>query len=229
LTTANLLVSLFFAKNTLMQIVVLSNDTLTAELLGNSTNKPEGFTFIDDVHQFAEHKNADVFVDLLFENEAQRIQLLQQLLPKTVIINSVTDTLNKIDEAFVRINAWPTFLQGPIVEASATRDDAKKKTEILFSLLNKTVEWLPDAPGFVSARVISMIINEAFFALEEGVSTPQEIDTAMKLGTAYPYGPFEWSNKIGLQNIVNLLTALSHQNSSYTPNSLLLQETDKAI
>ena len=91
------------------------------------------------------------------------------------------------------------------------------------------MEWLPDAPGFVSARVISMIINEAFFALEEGVSTPQEIDTAMKLGTAYSYGPFEWSNKIGLQNIVNLLTALSHQNSSYTPNSLLLQETDKAI
>ena len=49
----------------------------------------------------------------------------------------------------------------------------------------------PDIPGFISARVVSMIINEAYFALEEEVSSKEEIDTAMKLGTNYPYGPFD--------------------------------------
>jgi 3-hydroxybutyryl-CoA dehydrogenase len=55
------------------------------------------------------------------------------------------------------------------------------------------------------------------------------MDTAMKLGTAYPYGPFEWGNKIGLQNIVNLLKKLSKKQPRYTPCELLVQETDKAI
>ncbi len=73
----------------------------------------------------------------------------------------------------------------------------------------RRVEWLPDEPGFVTPRVISMIINEAYFAFAEGVSTPEEIDTAMKLGTNYPYGPIEWGNRIGLQNVVRLLKKLA--------------------
>jgi 3-hydroxybutyryl-CoA dehydrogenase len=74
-----------------------------------------------------------------------------------------------------------------------------------------------------------MIINEAFFALSENVTTIEEIDTAMKLGTAYPYGPFEWGNKIGLQNIVTLLKKLSKKQPRYIPCELLVQETDQAI
>ncbi len=76
---------------------------------------------------------------------------------------------------------------------------------------------------------IFLAYNEAFFALSENVSTMVEIDTAMKLGTAYPYGPFEWGNKIGLQNIVTLLKKLSKKQLRYAPCDLLVQETDKAI
>jgi 3-hydroxybutyryl-CoA dehydrogenase len=54
-----------------------------------------------------------------------------------------------------------------------------------------------------------MIVNEAFIALKEGVSTKEEIDIAMKLGTNYPYGPFEWAEKIGTERIKNLLSKLS--------------------
>ncbi|HRG10176.1 MAG TPA: 3-hydroxyacyl-CoA dehydrogenase family protein, partial [Cyclobacteriaceae bacterium] len=57
----------------------------------------------------------------------------------------------------------------------------------------------------MTPRVICMIINEAYFTVEEGTATREDVDLAMKLGTNYPLGPFEWTEKIGLQNIVNVL------------------------
>jgi 3-hydroxybutyryl-CoA dehydrogenase len=74
---------------------------------------------------------------------------------------------------------------------------------------------VPDEIGFITPRVVSMIINEAFIALKEGVSTKGEIDTAMKLGTNYPYGPFEWAEKIGVEKIKSLLDKLSMQEKRY--------------
>ena len=78
----------------------------------------------------------------------------------------------------------------------------KNKAEKILSLLNRKTEWVPDVKGFISPRIVSMIINEAYFTLEENVSTKEEIDIAMKLGTNYPYGPFEWSKKIGLKKLL---------------------------
>ena len=88
----------------------------------------------------------------------------------------------------------------------------------------KNPTWVPDEPGFITARVIAMIINEAWFALEEGVSTKEEIDTAMKLGTNYPYGPFEWGNQIGLKNIYTLLDKLNTDNPRYRPAELMKKQ-----
>jgi 3-hydroxybutyryl-CoA dehydrogenase len=69
-----------------------------------------------------------------------------------------------------------------------------------------------------------MIINEAYFALDEKVSSKEEIDIAMKLGTNYPFGPFEWSNKIGIKKICDLLNVLKEINPRYQPNYLLEKE-----
>ena len=69
-----------------------------------------------------------------------------------------------------------------------------------------------------------MIINEAYFALESNISTKEEIDIAMKLGTNYPFGPFEWSKKIGLKKIYLLLNELSKQDKRYEPSTLLTNE-----
>ena len=69
----------------------------------------------------------------------------------------------------------------------------------------------------ITPRVIAMIINEAYFTLQAGVSTKEEIDTAMKLGTNYPYGPFEWADKIGLNRIKTLLQTLSKTDTRYLP------------
>ena len=66
-----------------------------------------------------------------------------------------------------------------------------------------------------------MIINEAFYALEEKISTMEEIDMAMKLGTNYPSGPFEWAEKIGIRRIYLLLEKLALKEARYTPSPAL--------
>ena len=198
-----------------MQLVVLTNQSLKEELLANADLTIQDITWLDDISQLSQHKHADAFIDLLFVKD--HISILESMLPKTIIINSVIDTVAETNESFVRINAWPGFLQSSTIEASALQQEQKREAENIFSLFNREMEWLPDQPGFVTPPVISMIINEAFISLREGVSTKEDIDTAMKLGTNYPYGPFEWADKIGIQNIKSLLQKLSKHHARYTP------------
>jgi len=204
-----------------MKIVVLADESLKKELLANGTNPGAEVVWIDDVSGFQNHFRADAFIDLLFKKEDRRINMLQQFLPKPVVINSVEHVLDEIYPSFIRINAWKGFLSSQILEAAAA-DEQKEKAEDLFAFFNKKIEWLPDQPGFVTARVVSMIINEAYLSLQEGVSDRKDIDTAMKLGTNYPYGPFEWSEKIGLHNIASLLNTLAIEQPRYQPAQLLL-------
>ena len=208
-----------------MQVVVLATESQKAQL----ADSPGNVIWINDVNAFTLYPSADAFVDLLFEPSAERIAVLAALLPRPVIINSVACTLETTHAAFVRINGWDTFLSSPTWEAACLSEETRQQAEVVFTALGKKAEWLPDSPGFVTARVVSMIINEAFLALEEGVSTKDEINTAMRLGTAYPYGPFEWGEKIGMQAVVGLLEALSRVHSRYTPATLLAKEAASAI
>jgi len=140
-----------------------------------------------------------------------------------IAVNAVDTTTNQLPADFVRINGWNSFLQRPLAEAAGGTND-RERTATIFSCFNKTIEWVPDVPGFITARVVCMIINEAYFALDEKVSSKAEIDTAMKLGTNYPFGPFEWAEKIGLKKVLTLLNLLAQTNSRYTPSTLMQQE-----
>ena len=206
-----------------MRLVVLADQILKQELLDDSATGQVEIIWIDNVDEFPNHANADGFIDLEFDNAKQRIELLKNF-SQPVIVNSVTDTLKDINAPFVRINAWPGFFRRPVVEASCNSNSLKEKTERIFNGLNKKTEWVPDEPGFITARVIAMIINEAWYALEEGISTKEEIDVAMKLGTNYPYGPFEWGNQIGLKNIYALPDKLGKSNNRYQPAALMKKQ-----
>jgi 3-hydroxybutyryl-CoA dehydrogenase len=199
-----------------MQVVVLTNDSLQEELLSNGIASHAEIIWVSSIEELKNYSSADAYIDLLYASH--HLASLEALLPKIVVINSVEHPLSETNAAFTRINGWPTFLKAPIIEAAG---QSKEKAEELFAVFNKKITWLPDAPGFVTPRVISMIINEAYMALEEGISTKQEIDTAMKLGTNYPYGPFEWADKIGMGKINSLLQALSTSQPRYTPAPLL--------
>ncbi len=87
----------------------------------------------------------------------------------------------------------------------------------------KEVELVDDVPGLVFPRVLATIINKASFALTEGVATVEDIDLAMKYGTNYPYGPFEWADLIGINEILTVLSGLQHElgDDRYRPAAIL--------
>lgn len=140
-----------------------------------------------------------------------------------VMVHSVTITLPNLPPKFARINAWPGFITNSIFEIAAL-DNQKIVWENVFERLGLQYRWVSDKPGMVAPRIIAMLINEAYFALGDGVSTRHDIDTAMKLGTNYPFGPFEWAKKIGLSNIIGLLNTLAITNNKYVPAPLLLND-----
>ncbi|HYC29005.1 MAG TPA: 3-hydroxyacyl-CoA dehydrogenase family protein [Chitinophagaceae bacterium] len=175
---------------------------------------------------------ADAWFDLEFEYHPGRINKLAAL-QGPVFINSVIQPLIDSElpvenSEFIRINAWPTFLQRPLTEVAIADPFAETTVRQVFGALGWKHWIVPDVPGMISPRVIAMIINEAYYTLQAEVSSKAEIDTAMKLGTNYPYGPFEWSDKIGLQNIHALLTALSKTDKRYEPSERLQQEAGAA-
>jgi 3-hydroxybutyryl-CoA dehydrogenase len=216
----NLALYVFFAK-TIMKIAVITEDALKEEWMSHGMQDSVQVEWLSEPKAV---ENADCYIDLLFHPGTERINKLKELQPALIIVNSVIAAGNNLPENFIRINGWATFLKRMVVEASCSSDDLKTRAEKVFASFNRKTERVPDVPGFITARVISMIINEAYFSLEENVSGKNEIDTAMKLGTNYPYGPFEWSEKIGLKKVVELLTTLSNENSRYEPSALLKKE-----
>ena len=207
-----------------MRLVVLTNEQLKEELLSTGINDRCKVDWINSSKELSLHADADAIIDLLFEQNSYDISYLNDFAARLVFMNSINKSVAEIGLPIIRINAWPGFLKRTVAEVCCNNDVNKNEAEQILSLLNRKAEWVPDVKGFISARVVSMIINEAYFTLEENVSTKEEIDIAMKLGTNYPYGPFEWSKKIGLQNIAALLTELSQTEKRYEPAGLLLKE-----
>jgi 3-hydroxybutyryl-CoA dehydrogenase len=203
-----------------MQVVVLASEGLQQELMKQGIDTGSRIFFVNDISEFSLHPVADAYLDLLFTPAPERILFLQSLLPATVIINSVTDTLAETATAFIRINGWNSFLESATVEAAASVEK-RMEAEKALAVFGKQCTWLDDMVGFITPRVVSMIINEACLALEEGVSTREDIDTAMKLGTNYPFGPFEWMEKIGRDKIYELLIKLSRDQPRYQPAPFL--------
>ena len=162
------------------------------------------------------------YVDLDFVADPNRIEKLGRLLPALVFVNAVTPTLEEIGEPFVRINAWPGFATLRLHEL-VIPGMISDRVSAFYQQLDCRYLAAPDVPGMISTRVVAGIINEAWYTWEEKVSTKEEIDTAMRLGTNYPFGPFEWGERIGLANVAELLLALSKTDERYTPASSLLE------
>jgi 3-hydroxybutyryl-CoA dehydrogenase len=87
---------------------------------------------------------------------------------------------------------------------------------------------VPDRVGLVFPRIISMIINEAAQAYSEQVASKEDIDTAMKLGTNYPFGPLEWADKLGIGLVYEILSALQRDfgEDRYRPHPVLKEMID---
>jgi 3-hydroxybutyryl-CoA dehydrogenase len=168
------------------------------------------------------------FFDLQFRNEKERINRLAKLLPFPVIVNAVPFTLENISRPFIRMNAWAGFISRPLSEIVISNEQSGSEAAKLFGEMAWPVRVVPDIPGMVSPRIVSMIINEAYYTFGAGVSSKEDIDRAMKLGTNYPLGPFEWAQKIGLGRIYELLSVLSVTNKRYSISETLIKEVREA-
>ena len=198
-----------------MLIVVTATDRQWEELL--TIQAKMEWLRVTDALAFVQNNDADAFINL---NEDAYL-FDYSTLKKPVIINGVTTTLQQMNAPanVWRINGWPGFLQRPVWEIAGRADE---RISIIFEALNKKMCMVKDEPGLIAARVLAMIINEAYFALGDNVSTKTEIDTAMKLGTNYPFGPFEWADIIGHANILGLLQQLTATDKRYQPAAMLI-------
>ena len=92
-----------------------------------------------------------------------------------------------------------------------TQRFAAEAAEDFFSKLGFLAEWVEDAPGLVLGRIVCQLVNEAAFAIGEGVGSPDDVDTGLTLGLSHPRGPVAWSEAIGLDHVLAVLDALSDE------------------
>jgi 3-hydroxybutyryl-CoA dehydrogenase len=172
---------------------------------------------IRTVEELERHRDADLYVDLDFTMEAARLSALSRMLPSPVMVNAVTATIAEIGHPFIRINGWPGMLERTVHELAVPHSKAAEQVARLYEKLGCALRIAPDIPGMVTPRMLAVLINEAWYTFQEGVSSKDEIDTAMRLGTNYPLGPFEWGARIGLSRIVELLEVMSETDPCYIP------------
>jgi 3-hydroxybutyryl-CoA dehydrogenase len=108
-------------------------------------------------------------------------------------------------------HALPPLASSRLVEltrTTTTSPTAAQRTQDLFTALGKHTEWVGDAPGLVLGRIVCQLVNEAAFALGEGVGSADDIDAGMLLGLNHPHGPLAWADTIGLDHVLEVLDGL---------------------
>jgi 3-hydroxybutyryl-CoA dehydrogenase len=111
----------------------------------------------------------------------------------------------------VGFHTLPPFSETKLVELTKGPDTAKSAAaaaERFFQSLGKHTAWVEDAPGLVLGRIVCQVINEAAFAIGEGVGRAEDVDAGMVHGLNYPRGPLEWADRIGLDHVLSVLDGL---------------------
>jgi len=177
---------------------------------------------VKTVTDFAALAAADFVVEAVPEKlEIKRAVFLEleKILRSEVVLASNTSSISvtalaamtKRPDRFVGMhfmNPVPVMALVEVIRALQTSDAAFETTMELARKLGKTPVAVNDAPGFVSNRVLMPLINEAAYAVMEGVATPEAVDTVMKLGMNHPMGPLELADFIGLDVCVDIMAVL---------------------
>jgi len=187
-------------------------------------------------------KDADVVIEAVVEDEAVKKELFQkldQLIKPEAILASNTSSisLTRLATATKRpdqvvgmhfMNPVPLMQLVEIIRGAQTSDETYKTIDALSKQFGKTTVVAKDFPGFISNRVLMPLINEAIFAVYEGVGSVQDIDTVMKLGMNHPMGPLTLADFIGLDTCLSIMNVLYNgfQDARFRPCPLLKQYVD---
>ena len=197
-----------------MNIAVVGNDIALAECKAK----------FGDGHDYHPIANASVewhiqpIVDIIFDFNVdwsdERLTQYTKRQGAPIFLNSIFTTLSSLfDKRALSTSIFgfcglPTFFNRSILEITTANHANADLLNQPMTALKTEFKIVKDQVGMVTPRVVCMIINEAFEALQQGVASREDIDLAMKLGTNYPFGPFEWGERIGLENVKRILKAL---------------------
>lgn len=180
---------------------------------------------------------ADLVIEAASENPEIKFKLfgdLDRLTPAHAILASNTSSISITKIAGVTrrpeqvigmhfMNPVPLMRLVEVIRGLATSDQTTASTLEVCRVMGKEPVEAQDAPGFISNRILCPMINEAIFALQEGIGTPQAIDSVMKLGMNHPMGPLTLCDLIGLDVVLSVMEVLQRDlgDDKYRPAYLL--------
>ncbi|MCP3926083.1 MAG: 3-hydroxybutyryl-CoA dehydrogenase [Desulfobacterales bacterium] len=183
--------------------------------------------------------DCDLIIEAIIENfdiKAKLFSELDKIAPEHAILATNTSSLpiTQIAKETDRpekvigmhfMNPVPVMKLVEIIRGLATTDEVYQTIEALSKTMNKIPVECKDVPGFVSNRVLQVMINEALWELYEGVASAEGIDNIMKYGMNHPMGPLELADLIGLDTVLAILNVLmdGYGDPKYRPSPLLKQ------
>jgi len=205
----------------------------------NQTDMDASLEKIEIGTDYAKVSACDLVIEAATENEEIKIDIFKKLdqicKPSSILASNTSSiSITKIARATNRpeqvigmhfMNPVPIMKLVEIVRGKKTDDTTTSEVVDLSEKMGKIPIKCNDSPGFISNRILMPMINEAIFCLEEGVGSPEAIDSIMKLGMAHPMGPLTLADLIGLDVCLNIINVLFSDfgNDKYKPCPLLVK------
>ena len=198
-----------------MQILVTGPAQMLAEFQ-ERFGEPEGVHYHTvEALPLADLSKSSAVFDFWLDSLPERLQQYQLQEGLTVFCNVPKISLAELVFRFgssactlVGFNGLPSFFNRPLLEVSLLAQEDLPKLQAVCAALGTEFRLVQDRVGMATPRVICQIINEAYYTVQEGTASREDIDLGMQLGTNYPMGPFAWCQKIGLKHVYELLLAL---------------------
>ena len=194
-------------------------------VIGNASNIEEFKQKFDEGHSYSfyqdysfdldELASTDVVFDYNLSESPEAIELYLQNPDLFLFINSPKISLGELTHIYGNgyckiggFNGLSSFVNREQIEVSLLDDKDKDSLDYICKSLGTKYVLVKDRVGMVLPRIMCTIVNEAYYMIQEGTATEEGIDTAMRLSHRFPLGPFEWSKRIGLKEVYELLEAL---------------------
>ena len=215
-----------------------SLDRLIKKEVISTEQKSQTLARIKTTTQYADLAQVSLVIEAATENQAIKESILQQVdqvVSKDTIVASNTSSisithlgsLNSRPQRFIGIhffNPPPLMALIEVIMGKQTSPETLKAVLAMATRMGKEPITVQSSPGFVVNRILLPMINEAFFVLHEGIASPEDIDTGMKLGCNHPIGPLALADLIGLDTCLAIMEVYQKElkDDKYRPSPLLI-------
>ena len=221
-------------------LAALSNslDRLIKKEVMNAEQKSQTLSRIKTTTHYADLSQVSLVIEAATENQAIKESILQQVdqvVSNDTIIASNTSSIsithlgsrNSRPERFIGIhffNPPPLMALIEVIMGKQTSPETLKAVLAMATRMGKEPITVQSSPGFVVNRILLPMINEAFFVLHEGIASPEDIDTGMKLGCNHPIGPLALADLIGLDTCLAIMEVYHKEfkDDKYRPSPYLI-------